>query len=141
MGRRSTIAGYWRARGATSASSSRLTGPTPGVVAFNVKVEFDATQASTTGTGVYLPAGARVMSATSTGEASAGTVDVGTAADVDGFAAAIDADGVERQNTGALLGAALAADVEVTAGDNTGGGGTATVYLEVVMDDDGSIQD
>ena len=140
MGVRSTIAGYWRARGATSASSSKLTGPTPGVISFYVKVEFDATQANTTATGVYLPAGARIMKAASAGAGSAGTVDVGTAADPDGFASGIAADSVASQRTGALLGAVLAADVELTAGDNTGGGGTAVVYLEVLMDDDGSIQ-
>lgn len=137
MGKRSTVVGYWREMGATSASSSSLQAPTPRVMTTQLKVEFDATQANTTLTGLWLPAGARVLRAYSTGEGSAGTVDVGTTADPDGFASAIAASSVASDSDGALLGAALAADVEVTAGDNTGGMGTAVVFLEVVMDDDG----
>ena len=140
MGKRSTITGYWRQRGTQDAGRAVSSGA-PQVVTSMIKVTFDATQASTVSTGLWLPEGARVIRAYSTGEGGAGTVDVGnlTTSDVDAFASGIAASTVAEQITGAELGIPVAVGgAEISAGDNTGGTGTATIYLECVFDDDGS---
>ncbi len=136
---KSTFKGYIRELGSTNKTSSDLPGPTPRVMTTLLKVEFDASQASAA-TGLVIPSNCRVMSARSMGAASAGTVDVGTLADPDGFASGIAASAVADQATGALIGTLNQGEKMIYAGDNTGGAGTAVVYLEVVMDDDGSIQ-
>ena len=141
MGKRSTVTGYWREQGGTNSSSSKLTGPSPRVMTSLLKVEFDASVAVADIPRVILPSGSRVLSARSTGNASAGTVAVRTSVDPDGFAVGIAASTVADQATGALIGTLLTADTQVQAGDNTAGAGTAVIYLEVAMDDDGARAD
>mgnify|MGYP001822334623 CR=1 FL=1 len=152
MGKRSTFAGYVRQRGATSASSSKLTGPSPGVVPHFVTVDVaDASVADTTGTGVYLPAGCIVIGpAQFDGNVTGGTaptVNLGTAADPDGYLANQSATAnaqVAYGSLGALAdGEPLAADTELTAGAGTGtpGTGGVVIRLQVLMTDDGLIND
>lgn len=151
MGKRSTVTGYWRARGATNSSSSSLTGPTPGVLPITLAVPVDPTAIAGTSTGKYLPLGAIVLGIDVVSGHTGGTtplLDIGLGADVDGLldGAAADADlsiNVATATTpGVSFGVALTADAEVVAG--TGGGtpgtGTSVAYITYTMDDDGSIQ-
>ena len=155
MGKRTTFAGYVRARGGTSANTSKLTGPTPGVMATTLAVPVDPTAADGTSTGYYLPAGAVVLGIDVVSGHTGGTapllnigLDDGVTPDVDGLldGAAADADlsiNVATATTpGASFGVALTADSEITAG--TGGGtpgtGTSIAYITVTFNDDGSIQ-
>lgn len=135
MGKRSTVTGYWREQGATNSSSSSLSGPSPRVMQSMLRVAFDGTVAVAAIPGLVLPAGCRVLNALPTGETT-GTVDIGTAADPDGFGAAIDTATVVPVTTGALIGTLLLVDTPVHAGDNTAGVADTVVYLTVVMDDD-----
>lgn len=87
-----------------------------------------------------LPAGAVPLGVTGDGGATGGaspTVIVGTVADDDGFAAAMDADGVSVGNSGALTGAALAADTTVygKVGASAATGGTVTITMEYMRVD------
>lgn len=155
MGKRTTFAGYIRARGATSSSSSSLSGPTPGVLPITQAVPVDPTAADGTATGQYLPAGAVVLGIDVVSGHTGGAAPLlniglndGVTPDVDGLldGAAADADlsiNVATATTpGVSFGVALTADSEITAG--TGGGavgtGTSIAYITYVMTDDGSIQ-
>lgn len=126
-------------------------GATPAVSPLAIRVQFDPTQASaalTTGDGkaATLPAGAIVIGVTSLGGGTGGsspTVDVGTAADPDGFVNELPADTVSIRDTtllGALTGAALAADTPLYGGVGASAatGGTVTVWVEYIPNDDGS---
>jgi len=135
MGKRSTVTGYWREQGATSSSSSKLTGPSPRVMQSMLRVAFDGSVAVAAIPGLVLPAGCRVLAATADGQTT-GTVDIGTAADPNGFAAALDTATNVPVTAGDLIGTLLAADTPVHAGDNTTGVADTVVYLTVVMDDD-----
>lgn len=156
MGKRTTTTGYWRARGARASSSSKLTGPTPGVLPITLAVPVDPTAADGTGTGKYIPLGAIVLGIAVVSGHTGGTapllnigLDDGVTPDVDGLldGAAADADlsiNVATATTpGVSFGVALTADAEVTAG--TGGGtpgtGTSIAYITYTMDDDGVIND
>lgn len=152
MGKRSTTAGYWRARGATNSSSGKLTGPTPGVLPITLAVPVDPTATAGTGTGKYLPLGAIVLGIDVVSGHTGGTaplLDIGLGADVDALldGAAADADlsiNVATATTpGVSFGVALTADAEVVAG--TGGGvvgtGTSIAYITYTMDDDGAVND
>lgn len=150
MGKRTTFKGYIRAAGATSSSSSKLTGPTPGVLPITLAVAVDPTAADGTGTGKYLPLGATVLGIAVVSGHTGGTtplLNIGLGADVDALldGAAADADlaiDVATATTpGVSFGVALTADAEIVAG--TGGGtagtGTSIAYITYVMEDDGSI--
>lgn len=154
MGKRSTFAGYIRQRGATSASSSSLTGPSPAVVPAVLAITgLDATLGATINTGKYLPVGAIVLAVAIVGGGTGGTsplVDVGLALgtpDPDGLVdgAAVGANsnnGIGDTNAGVLLGTALTEDAEITVADGGGTnatGGTLDVYITYTFDDDGSI--
>ena len=152
MGKRSTVTGYWRARGATSGSSGSITGPTPGVLPITQAVAVDPTAADGTGTGQYMPKGAIVLGIDVVSGHTGGAaplLNIGLGADVDALldGAAADADlsiNVATATTpGVSFGVALTADAEIVAG--TGGGtpgtGTSIAYITYVMEDDGAIND
>ncbi len=132
---RSTTKGYWRQNGTE--------GGTPAVFQAMVSASFDPTAAAA-GTGVFLPKGAIPLAVRSLGGSTGGispTVDVqlagGTAA---GLANELAADSFAVQETGADLGVALTADTEIEAGVGASAatGGTTTVLVAYVMEDDGS---
>ena len=82
MGKRSTLVGYWRARGGTEASGSRIPGPAVGVVPVVLAMAgLDATLAGAgLLTGKFLPIGAIVLSVAVKGNGTGGTaplLDVG----------------------------------------------------------------
>lgn len=138
MGTRSTVKGYWRQGGNAAADVA-----TPAVYKAYVAVSFDPTAASA-GSGKYLPKGAIPIGVTSLGGGTGGispTVDValsgGTAAGLANELAA-DAYGAEVV-TGADLGVALTADTEIDVGVGASAatGGTTTVLVSYVMQDDG----
>lgn len=152
MGKRTTTTGYWRARGATSSSSSKLTGPTPGVLPITLAVPVDPTQTAGTSTGKYLPLGAIVLGIDVVSGHTGGTaplLDIGLGADVDALVDGADATADLSLNVatattpGVSFGVALTADAEVVAG--TGGGtpgtGTSIAYITYTMDDDGAVND
>lgn len=157
MGKKSTTTGYWRQRGGTNASASKLTGPTPAVVPSVLAVTVDPVAAAGTGTGKYIPAGARIIAITVVSGHTGGTaplLDLGLTGTNDGLLDGVVADGdvvtdlvtlapATGANGALLTGEAEAADIEVVAG--TGGGtpgtGTSVALITYVMDDDGSIQD
>lgn len=134
---RSTTSGYFRQKGKN--------GATPAVMLASVEVTFDPTQANTTGTGVFLPAGAaptfaKVTNAGATGGTNP-TVDVGlSGGNADALLAEADADTANAAilTTGTALDAALAANTEITAGVGasaaTGGTVTARVFYYMVDD-------
>ena len=133
---KSTIAGYWRQYGSTSAA-------TAAVFAAAIKIAFDPTQAAAA-SGATLPKGAIPIGVQSFGGATGGTnptVDVGTSGDTDGFANELDADGVTAITaTGALLGIELTADtaIHVGVGASAATGGTTTILVFYVMADSGT---
>lgn len=150
MGKRSTVTGYWRARGGTESSTSRLTGPTPGVLPIVMQATIDPAAADGTGLGKYLPLGAIILgvdivSAHTGGTAPLTNIGLGAVNDaiVNGAVATADLSINVATATvpGASFGVALTADVELTAG--TGGGtpgtGTAEAYITYVMTDDGTL--
>ena len=148
MGIRSTITGYWRQRGATNSSSSKLPpiGPTPAVMPGVLRFSFD-TAVATAAQGLTVPAGARII-AIETDGGGAGitpTVDIGTAADDDGFAAELPSDSAQRLQVGSalagvLFGTVLASDTEIYAGVGAAAGtGTLVVLVHWIMDDDGAV--
>ena len=159
MGKRTTFAGYIRARGATSSSSSSLSGPTPGVVPITLAVPVDAAAADGSSTGYYVPAGAVINDIAIVSGHTGGTapllnigLDDGTTPDVDGLLDGVVADANVNAHvaavtpaTGALgvsFGVALTVDSEITAGKGGGtpGTGASIAYITYVMTDDGSIQ-
>lgn len=150
MGKRSTITGYWRQRGATASSSSSSTGPTPAVMTSVLRISFDPT-AATAAQGVTIPAGARVIGLQTDGGGTGGispTIDIGTATDDDAFGAEVPADSAQNLTIGATtagvsFGTILASDEEVWAGVGASAatGGTVVALIHWIMDDDGSIND
>lgn len=154
MGKRSTFAGYLRARGATSASS-KLTGPSAAVIPMTLAVPVSPVAADGTAiAGKYLPKGAIVLNITVVSGHTGGTtplLNIGlvTPLDVDGLldGAAADADlfitPATATTPGVSFNVALTQDSQISAG--TGGGtpgtGTSTAYIEYVMQDDGKFND
>lgn len=156
MGKRSTITGYWRGRGATESSSSKSTGPSAAVLPMTMAVVVDPTAADGTVTGKYLPAGAIVLGIDVVSGHTGGVtpllnigLDDGVTPDVDGLldGAAADADlsiNVATATTpGVSFGVALTVDAQISAG--TGGGtpgtGTSIAYITYTMSDDGVLND
>ncbi len=150
MGKRSTTKGYFRQQGGTNASASKLTGPTPAVfLCVTPPITFDPTLVNTTLTGIVLPAGAipshaKITNAGATGGISP-TVDIGLVGTVDALIAEGDADTASAAllTTGTGLDAALATDLEITAGVGASAatGGTVTARVYFYMNDDGKLQD
>lgn len=145
MGKRSTFMGYLRARGATNRTSSKSPqngGPAIGVLPFKIKLEIADVSAASAASGVVAPAGARILSAqvvSPNGDAS--TVDIGVDGTADRFFNELDTN-VEGGSAGSADTAPLTADTELWVGTGvTAGTGSATVLIEILMDDDGSIQD
>lgn len=158
MGKRTTFAGYVRARGATATSSGKLTGPSPGVMKITQAVPVDPTAADGTGTGRYLPAGAVILAIDIVSGHTGGTaptlnigIDDGVTPDTDALiVAAVATTDYALNFTSATFpgatfaaGAALATDVEVTAGTagGTPGTGTSIAYITYTFNDDGVIND
>jgi hypothetical protein len=134
---RSTTKGYWRQAGTD--------GGTPAVYKAFIKLSFDPT-ATVAGTGKYLPKGAIPLGVTTLGGGTGGispTVDVqlagGTTAGLANELSADTLDAAEVQ-TGADLGVALTADTEIQAGVGASAatGGTTTVLVSYLMEDDGT---
>ena len=131
--RPTTIRGYHRIKGTTDA--------TPAPLKASLVASFDPTSVSQIALGT-LPAGAIPLGIDSLGGATGGTnptVDVGTAGDDDGFANELDADGIAFNDTGALTGIELTVDTVVygKVGASAATGGTTTVVINYVMNDDG----
>jgi hypothetical protein len=157
MGKRSTIWGYWRAAGATEASSSSLTGPTPAPVPVVLAITgLDATLAGAgLLTGKYMPLGAIPLRVDVNAGGTGGTtplLDVGlelSTPDDDGLVngVAVDAAGGDSSTAlgsteaGVLLGTVLTETAEVTISDGGGTnatGGTFDLFITYSFDDDGS---
>jgi hypothetical protein len=160
MGKRSTIKGYWRASGATEASSSRLPAPAVAVVPVILAIRgLDATLAAAgILTGSFMPIGAIPLRVDVLAEGTGGTtplLDVGLellTPDDDGLVdgAAVDAAGGSSSNDlsstegGVLLGTVLAEQAEVTVSDGGGTnatGGTFDLFITYTFDDDGKVND
>jgi len=152
MGKRTTTTGYWRGRGATNSSASKLTGPSPAVLPMIMAVPVNPVAAAGTATGKVLPRGAIVLGIAVVSGHTGGTtplLDIGLGAVNDALlnGAAADADLSVNVATatvpGVSFGVALTADAAITAG--TGGGtpgtGTSVAYITYTMDDDGKIND
>ena len=158
MGKRSTVTGYWRARGATEASSSRIPGPAAAVVPVILAIRgLDATLAAAgILTGSFMPIGAIPLRVDVLAGGTGGTtplLDVGLellTPDDDGLAdgVAVDAAGgssstdLGSTEAGALLGTVLAEMAEVTVSDGGGTnatGGTFDIFITYTFDDDGSL--
>lgn len=131
MGTKNTSSSYWRYK--------RNDDTTAAIAVYALVIAFDPTAASAA-TSYVLPKGARVILVQSLGGATGGTnptVDIGSAADPDGFANELDADGVSSTGSGALTGTTLSADTTVYAGVGASAatGGTTTVVIQFVMSD------
>lgn len=127
-------------------------GGSPATIPLALRVQFNPTQTSaalTTGDGkaATLPAGAIVIGALSLGGGTGGaspTVNIGTAADPNGFLGELPADAIAVSLDGALLGvlagAALAADTPLYGGVGASAatGGTTTAWVLYLPNDDGS---
>lgn len=152
MGKRSTIQGYWRARGATNASGSKLNGPSPAVLPMVLQFTVSPIVAAGTGLGIYLPAGAIVTNidivAAHTGGISP-LLDIGLGANADALVDGADATVNLAINVatatlpGVEFGVVQTVDAEIVAGTGGGTPGTLTneVYMTYIMSDDLSIQD
>jgi hypothetical protein len=144
MGKRSTTNGYFRQRGGTNASASKLTGPTPAVMPSVLKVVVDPVAAAGTGTGKYIPAGARITHITVVSGHTGGTaplLDLGLGASVDGLLDGVVADGNVVADLINLVPATGAIEVVAGTGGGTPGTGTSVALITDVMDDDGDVQD
>ena len=157
MGKRSTVTGYWRARGGTESSSSSIPGPAPAVVPVVLAIRgLVATADAGTLTGKFLPVGAipQSVSVFFTTAASGGTapiLDIGLelgTPDDDGLANGLDYEA--NSNTqigdtlaGVALGAVMTEQAEVTYGDDGVGtnntAGVIDIFLTYTFDDDGSL--
>ena len=126
---KSSLKGYWRVK--PSQGSSWATG------ILSMQGSFDPTSASQIEI-FTLPNGAIPMGCDSLGGATGGTnptVILGTIGDDNGFAAALDADGVAFNDSGALTGVALTADTIVygKVGASAATGGTSVVVMKYRM--------
>lgn len=148
MGKRSTIAGYWRQRGGTPSSTSTLAGPTPATFKAFMYCTVDPT-AVLAGIGKTLPAGAIPLGVTPLGGGTGGiapTIDVSlTGGAAGGLANELDADTASpiEVQTGAELGVALTADTEIQAGvgASVATGGVSAFLVSYIIADDGAIND
>lgn len=148
MGVRSTITGYWRARG--NSGNTTRTGPTPAVLPMVLAVTINPAATVGTATGKYLPKGAVILGASIVSAHTGGTApltDVGLTGDVDSIVdgavatADLEFDVGTGATSGIAFGVATTADLEVVAG--TGGGtagtGTAVIYIRYTVTDDGAL--
>jgi len=156
MGKRSTVTGYWRARGATEASGSRIPGPAVAVVPVTLAIRGTSALLAGAGilTGKFLPIGAIPLSVEVLGQGTGGTaplLDVGLELAAPDDVALADGVGVETNSTtslgateaGTLLGTVLTEQAEITVTDGGGvnsTGGTFDMFITYTFDDDGSIQ-
>ena len=110
---------------------------------FVMRASFDPTSSTQVLLGT-LPKGARVIDVMSWGGGTGGTnptVDIGTAADNDGFANELDADGnsgaYAAGTLGVLANTQLAVDTPVygKVGASAGTGGTTVVHVHYVIED------
>ena len=154
MGKRSTITGYWRARGATEASSSRIPGPAAAVVPVTLAIRgVDATLAAAgILTGYFLPIGAIPLRVEVNSAATGGTnplldvgLELGTPDDdglADGIDITLDVSATMGSGGGVLLGTVLTEQAEITVSDGGGTnatGGTFDMYITYTFDDDGTL--
>ena len=156
MGKRSTLVGYWRARGGTEASGSRIPGPAVAVVPVVLAITgLDATLAGAgLLTGKFLPIGAIPLRVDINGGGTGGTtplLDVGLelgTPDDDGLVDGVAVDGDtsnalgDGATAGVLLGTILTEQAEVTISDGGGTnatGGTFDLFITYTFDDDGSL--
>ena len=130
---RTSITGYQRQYGSNGKSA------TPAVMLACIQFSFLASQASAT-VSKTLPKGAIPLFVQNIdGAGSAGTANVGTSGDPNGFANELDADAITGlTNTGVLLGVELTADTIIFAGIGTAGAGTIKAAVYYIMSDDGS---
>lgn len=130
---RSTFQGILRSGPKTASAGTTL---------LTLKGAFDPTSATQVKL-FTLPAGAIPLGVQSLGGATGGTnptVDIGTVADQDGFAAELDADTLTLAGgSGALTGVLLTADTPVygMVGASAATGGTTTVVFQYIMSDNG----
>jgi hypothetical protein len=154
MGKRSTVKGYWRAQGATEASSSRIPGPAVAVLPVVLAIRgVDATLAAAgILTGYFLPIGAIPLKVDVFSAATGGTnplLDVGLelgTPDDDGIVDGLD---ITASNTaimgtggGVLLGVPNTELAEITVSDGGGTnatGGTFDLFITYTFDDDGTL--
>ena len=156
MGKRSTIKGYWRASGASEASSSRLPAPAVAVVPVTLAIlGVDATLAAAgILTGKFLPVGAIPLRVEVNSGATGGTnplLDVGLellTPDDDGLADGIDitldVSATMGSGGGVLLGTVLTEQAEITVSDGGGTnatGGTFDMFITYTFSDDGTVND
>lgn len=158
MGKRSTITGYWRARGATEATSSSSTGPSAAVVPVCLAITgVDATLAGAgLLTGKFMPKDAIPLRVDVNGDGTGGTtplLDVGLelgTPDDDGLVNGVAADGDSSTalgsgaTAGVLLGTVLTETAEVTVSDGGGTnatGGTIDIFIWYTFSDDGKLND
>lgn len=126
---KSSLKGYWREQPSLGCSFATSI--------LSMQASFDPTSASQVEL-FTLPNGAIPMGVDSFGGATGGTnptVIVGTSGDDNGFAAALDADGVAFNDSGALTGVALTSDTIVygKVGASAATGGATTVVMKFRM--------
>jgi len=157
MGKRSTITGYWRARGATEATSSRIPGPAAAVVPVVLAIrELSAIADAGTLTGKFLPVGAiplsvSVFESTTISGGTSPILDIGLelgTPDDNGLCDGLDYEAnsntqVGDSLAGVLLGAILTEQAEVTYGDDGVGtnntAGAIDIFITYTFDDDGTL--
>lgn len=132
---RTSLTGYARQYGSGK-------GATPAVHMSIIQFTLDISQASTTGTGKFMPKGAIPIGAEnfSGNGTPVSTIDIGIAGDPDAFANELFSFiRTNREVDGVLLGIELTADIEITAGAGaTSGTGNVLVGVYYMMADDGS---
>ena len=132
MGTRSTVKGYWRQCGNSVSNTA-----TPGVFKHYIKAVVADVSAATADTGIVLPKGGRVLSfdvISVNGDLS--TLDIGDGTTSDRFANELNSN---------ALGVTASADLGVLTADTalyigtgvSAGTGSATLLVEILMDDDG----
>lgn len=153
---RTTTTGFWRQRGATSSSSSRLSGPTPAVVeGIFPPVTLDATIAVSTPTGIVAPKGCYISGVDIRSDITGGAaqlVNVGHSVDDGAYVKFFNITTGDSTvvNLGSLdkgddmgVGNTLTEDTEIyitPEAGGTAGTGTITVVVRYCMVDDGAIQ-
>jgi len=154
MGIRSTIKGYWRASGATEASSSKTPAPAVAVVPVVLAIRgIDATLAAAgILTGKFLPINAIPLKVDVFSAATGGTnplldvgLELGTPDDdglVDGVDITASITAIMGTGGGVLLGVPNTELAEITVSDGGGTnatGGTFDIFITYTFDDDGSV--
>jgi len=156
MGKRSTVKGYWRAQGATEASSSKVPAPAVAVVPVVLAIRGIDAKLAAAGilTGYYLPIGAIPLKVDVFSAATGGTnplldvgLELGTPDDdglVDGVDITASITAVMGTGGGVLLGVPNTELVQITVSDGGGTnatGGTFDLFITYTFDDDGKVSD